>query len=89
MPTIPIIYFLIPYALVMVVFIFFSIFNVYHLMRYGIYNFNLYILSVIYVGGTLFIIGASYIVLSDFDWSVPLSLGTYITPDQDLFQPVL
>lgn len=70
----------------MMVFIFFSFFNVYHLMRYGIYNFNLYILSVIYVGGTIFVLGASYIVLNDFDWSVPLTLSSYLAPNPEFFQ---
>jgi len=90
MPTFPILYFLIPYALFVLVFVTFSLFNIYHLLRYGIYNFNLYVLSVVYLAGTVFILGASIIILNSFDWSVLFSADTILgTSDQNqLFPPL-
>jgi len=89
MPSFPIAYFLIPYAFFVLVFFIFSIFNIYHLLRYGIYNFNLYVLSVIYLSGTIFILGASIILLNNFDWSVYFSVGTIIGEEQnELFPPL-
>jgi len=89
MPTFPIIYFLIPYALFVTVFVLFSFFNIYHLLRYGVYNFNLYILSVIYLGGTIFFLGASIIFLNTFDWSVAFSLETIIGASETPYFPTL
>lgn len=85
----PISYFLIPYAVIMLIFIIFSIFNVYHLLRYGVYNFNLYVLSVIYISGTIFILGASIILIAQFDWSVPLNLGSiFASPNEQFYIPL-
>jgi len=90
MPTFPIIYFLIPYALFVLVFVTFSVFNIYHLLRYGIYNFNLYILSVVYLAGTIFILGASIIILTSFDWSILFSVDTVLgSADQTQYFPPL
>jgi len=80
----PIIYFLLPYAFFLTVFVIFSLFNVYHLLRYGIYNFNLYVLSTIYMAGTIFILGASIIMILQFDWTVPFELSTIFAPDLQL-----
>ncbi len=87
MPDFPISFFLIPYAVFIVIFLIFSFFNIYHLLRYGIYNFALYLLSVIYIGGTIFIIGASYILLSDYSWAASFSLDTIIgEPNQQFLE---
>ena len=89
MPVFPISYFLIPYALLLLTFVIFSIFNVYHLLRYGVYNFNLYILSVIYIGGSLFILGASLILILGQDWSTLFSIETVLgTEESNLFPPL-
>ena len=85
MPSFPILYFLIPYSFFVLIFIVFSIFNVYHLLRYGIYNFNLYILTFIYIGGTIFILGTSWIVLYTFDWSTPFMIENILNPQSDYF----
>jgi hypothetical protein len=90
MPTFPILYFLIPYALFVLVFVVFSLFNIYHLLRYGIYNFNLYVLSVVYLAGTIFVLGASIIILNSFDWSVLFSTETILGgADQTQYFPPL
>ena len=90
MPMFPILYFLIPYALFVLVFVAFSLFNIYHLLRYGIYNFNLYVLSVVYLAGTIFIFGTSIIVLNTFDWTVLFSTETILggTNQEQLFPPL-
>ncbi|MBU0531205.1 hypothetical protein KJ910_01785 [Patescibacteria group bacterium] len=84
MTSFPIFYFLFPYALFLLVFIVFSLFNVYHLLRYGIYNFNLYVLCTVYMAGTLLILGASVIMILQFDWTVPLQLSSIFAPDLQL-----
>lgn len=85
----PISYFLIPYVLLLLTFVAFSIFNVYHLLRYGVYNFNLYILSVIYIGGSLFIVGASIILILNHDWSTVFSVETLLGEENTTFFPPL
>lgn len=85
----PISYFLIPYAFFAFVFVIFSFFNIYHMLRYGIYNFSLYILSVVYLGGTVFFLGASIIIILSFNWSVPLNLDAIIgTSQTELLLPL-
>jgi hypothetical protein len=89
MSAFPIYFFLIPYALLLCTFVVFSIFNVYHLLRYGVYNFNLYILSIIYIGGSLFILGASLILILGQDWSIPFSIETVLgVEESNLFPPL-
>lgn len=78
-------YFLIPYGLFVLIFLVFSFFNIYHLMRYGIYNFALYVLSVIYLSGTIFVLGMSAIILFGFDWSVSLELGQILDANRSEF----
>ena len=85
MISFPITYLLIPYGLFLAIFMVYSFFNIYHLMRYGIYNFRLYLISVIFLGGTLFILGSSALVLFGFDWSVSLDLGMILNTDQTNF----
>lgn len=80
----PIYFFLLPYAFFLLTFIVFSLFNVYHLLRYGIYNFNLYVLSTVYMAGTILILGASLIMILQFDWTVSFELSAIFSSELQL-----
>lgn len=52
-------------------------FNLYHLLRFGTYGIGLYAVTAFFLGGTVLLLAASYLVLSGFDWNAPLSLTDY------------
>lgn len=64
--------FLIVYGLFMFFYVIYSLFNVYHLIRYGFYNFSLYLLVTIFTGGTIILIAGSVFQMMTYDWSRPI-----------------
>ena len=76
--TLPLSLFLIPYALFLVVFLFYLFFTLQHLVVYGVYGKGLYTLVTIFFGGSAILIAASVLLLSQFDWSLTLSLDTLV-----------
>jgi hypothetical protein len=84
--TVPIAVFLIVYGAYMLFYVLYSLFNIYHLIRYGVYGFGLYLLVTIFTGGTIILVAASTFLLIDYDWSTPISLdNTLEFYDEDLF----
>ncbi len=84
--SIPIAVFLIVYGAYMLFYILYSLFNIYHLVRYGIYGFGLYVIVTVFAGGTILLIGASLFMLMEYDWSMPISLGSAVEYyNEDLF----
>ncbi|MEK7105557.1 MAG: hypothetical protein AAB865_02645 [Patescibacteria group bacterium] len=73
-PSFPIALFLIPYALFLLVYGFFLFFNLYHLRTYGIKGTVSHGLGTLFLVGTVVILGASWIVLSRYDWGTPLNV---------------
>jgi hypothetical protein len=63
---------LIPYGLILVVFVLFSFFNLFHLLRYGFWNFQsaLFVLVYLFVSAALLL--WTYQALANTDWSYPL-----------------
>ncbi|MBI2475609.1 hypothetical protein HYV69_04300 [Candidatus Uhrbacteria bacterium] len=85
--SVPVSIFLIPYGLYMAVFIFYCFFNIYHLIRYGLYGFGLYIIITIFAGGTILLVSGSIFILKEYDWSQPIFLNNIIeTYSKDLFK---
>ena len=66
---------LIPYAIFVLFFIFYGAFNVYHLLRFGVYRFHLYAVCVLFAGGSTILLVASISALASFDWTAALALG--------------
>ncbi len=66
--SLPIFVFLIPYGLFSLFYILYSVFNIYHLVRFGVYTFGAYLIITIFLGGTVFLVGASFYLLAPYDW---------------------
>lgn len=78
--------FLYGYGVFMLFYILQSLFNVYHLIRYGVYGFGLYFLVTIFTGGTILLMAGSALLLVQYDWSEPISVNAIIQEyDRDLF----
>ncbi|NQV90146.1 hypothetical protein HQ487_01930 [Candidatus Uhrbacteria bacterium] len=83
---IPIIVFLIIYGAYMLFYVLYSLFNVYHLLKYGMYGFGLYLLVTVFTGGTIILLAGSTYLLMDYDWSHPISLDDTVKfYNEDLF----
>ncbi len=73
--SIPISIFLFLYAGYLFFYIAYSLFNIYHLLRYGIYGFSLYVLITIFAGGTILLIASSIFLLWDVNWAHQIGLS--------------
>lgn len=56
----------------MLFYILYSLFNVYHLVRYGVYSCSLYLLVTVFTGGTILLVTGSVFLLMGYDWSAPI-----------------
>ena len=84
--SVPISIFLIIWGEYMLNYVLYTIFNIYHLIRYGVYGFGLYLIVTIFAGGTVILVAGSAFLLMEYDWSVPLSLqNTIELYNEDLF----
>lgn len=61
------------FGVYLLLYIIFSFFNLYHLMRYGVYGFGLYLIVTIYASGTILLATGSYFLLSEYNWNAPIS----------------
>lgn len=73
--AIPPILALIPVALALAVIVLFSLINIIHLLRYGLYVFGGAFLTVVYVIGVLVIFGLTLHFLPAVSWMEPMNLG--------------
>ncbi len=71
--TVPVSAFLMVFGAYMLFYVFYSLFNVYHLIRYGIFGIGLYILVATFTGGTIILISGSTFLLMEYDWSHPIT----------------
>ncbi len=67
---------LIPYALVVLLFLLASVVFIYHLLRFGVANFSLAVIVLIYVIVSTTLLTTSFQSLSGVDWQQPLTLKT-------------
>lgn len=58
----------------MFIYILYGIFNIYHLVRYGIYGTGLYALITIFGSGAILLSAGSIFLLLGFDWSTPIAI---------------
>lgn len=71
----PIYYFLFVFGAYMLFYVLYSLFNIYHLIRYGVYGFGLYLIVSIFTVGTIILIAGSTFMLMEYDWTLPISLN--------------
>lgn len=74
----PLIFLLIPYVLFVFFFVAYGAFNLYHLMRFGVYGPVLAFVIAIFAGGSVIITAASFFALLRFDWSEQVTLSSVI-----------
>jgi len=70
----PLSIFLIIYFIFLVIFILFSYFDIYHLLKFGTLNITNFLVTFIYLGGSILIIFISWQYLSQIDWQQPIEL---------------
>lgn len=83
---VPIVVFLVVYGGYMLFYLLYSLFNIYHLIRYGVYGFGLYLIVTVFTGGTILLVSGSVFLLAEYDWSQPITLeNTVEFYNEDLF----
>ncbi|MBI4257100.1 hypothetical protein HY626_03545 [Candidatus Uhrbacteria bacterium] len=73
--NLPLYVFLFVFMAYMLFYVLYSLFNVYHLIRYGVYGFGLYLIVTIFAGGTIILLAGSTFMLMTYDWTLPISLN--------------
>lgn len=76
--SIPILVFLLIWGAYMLFYVLYSLFNIYHLIRYGIYGLGLYLIVTIFTGGTILLVSGSIFLLIEYDWNHQISLENVI-----------
>lgn len=66
-------------------YLFYSLSNIYHLAKYGIYSSSLYVLIATFAGGTILLVGSCILFLLGYDWTVPLFINTLDQINTNLF----
>ncbi len=84
--SVPVSIFLYVFGAYMLFYILYSLFNIYHLIRYGVYGYGLYFLVTIFTGGTILLLAGSFFLLSEYNWNEPISVNGLIdNSDSGLF----
>ncbi|MEI6510918.1 MAG: hypothetical protein WCO25_02630 [Candidatus Uhrbacteria bacterium] len=73
--AIPMWTFLGAYGLFLAVFSLYSLFNLYHLVRFGTASTGLYAVTALFAGGTVLLVGATVFLLAPYDWSASISVS--------------
>lgn len=60
---------LVLYSGFLLFYLIYSIFSVYHLVKFGVYGSGLYVLVTLFVGGSLLLVGGSVLLLAGVEWS--------------------
>lgn len=81
----PIAVLLLVYGLFVLCYIVWSLFNVYHLLRFGIYGYTAYVAVAVFAGVSVFLLGASVFFLSGYDWTATFSFSDLLknVPSED------
>ena len=68
---------LIPLAIFLLIFLFYSYFNTYHLLRFGVYGSPVFSVITVYVAVSLFLLLCIGYTLFSYDWSLSFSLTQF------------
>lgn len=77
---IPLSIFLIPYAVLFVVYLVFSFFSLYHMFRFGVTNFTTFFMTFAYIAISVILIFISYNYLAGVDWQRDILFQFVETP---------
>ena len=84
--SLPVSIFLYVFGAYMLFYILYSLFNIFHLIKYGVYGFGLYLLVTVFTGGTILLVAGSVFLLTEYDWSAPISVNSVLEQcDSGLF----
>lgn len=84
--SIPIYVFLFVFAAYMLFYVLYALFNIYHLIRYGVYGFGLCLIVTIFTGGTIILVSGSVFLLMEYNWMHPITFGDAVDYyNEDLF----
>ncbi|OGF30634.1 hypothetical protein A2533_00020 [Candidatus Falkowbacteria bacterium RIFOXYD2_FULL_35_9] len=72
--TIQLSLFLYIYLAFIAVFLFYTFFNLYHIIRFGFVSFWAYFLTFAYIGLSIIALFISYIYIAEIDWSATLTV---------------
>jgi|GEM_PF-676137 len=72
--SLPVSVFLAVFGAFLLFFVVYSFFNLYHLLKYGVYGFGLYLIVTIFTGGTILLASGSFFLLAGYDWTYPISV---------------
>lgn len=70
--SLPLIYFLYSFYLLLAIWALFSLAAVYHMFKFGLKNFTTFFMTFLYIAVSFVILQASYNYLSQTDWSAEL-----------------
>ena len=72
---VPVWAFLVVYALFLSVFLLYTAFNLYHLLRFGTTSLGLYAVTGLFTAGTILLVGVTLILLMPYDWTATISVA--------------
>jgi hypothetical protein len=80
LPTIviPIWALFIPFGLIVFLFLLYSFFNIYHLLRFATYSMGSYLTTVIFVGGSVIIMAVAWAYIVSYDWTLAWNLSDFL-----------
>lgn len=82
----PISLLLIPFGIFFLLFLIYSTFNIYHLLRFGVFGYGLYFISTVYILGTVILVSLTIFYLLTFDWTASISFSELLGGfNQDIF----
>jgi hypothetical protein len=67
---------LIPFGIFLIVFFIYSAFNFYHLIRFGVYSYGLYLIATLYLLVVIGILSVAVFFLMGYDFSSAISFET-------------
>lgn len=66
------------YGVFLLFFVIYSLFNLYHLLRFGTFGIGLFGITALFIGGTAVLLTVSFAMLSTFDWSADVRVSDYL-----------
>lgn len=79
----PVAILLILFGIFFLIYALYSFFTIYHLLRFGVYGTHLYFVVASYLLVSLVILIISFVALSRYDWTVPLSPSDLFNASQE------
>ncbi|OGL62670.1 hypothetical protein A3C09_02740 [Candidatus Uhrbacteria bacterium RIFCSPHIGHO2_02_FULL_47_44] len=73
--SIPVFSFLGIFGLYMACYVLYSLFNIFHLVKYGIAGNGLFLIVFTFLGGTILLVAASIFLLLPYDWTYAIPLN--------------